>query len=117
MLLFNLFIVPIYTPNFTTAAVAKMVPTLFLPFNLTKAVLNSAIVLILYKPVSIAMKAARILPYNSFWKDDDSDLTLEQKMKKNFTFSLIITCVGLAIAALCLVVFLVFLNGDIVFWQ
>ena len=113
MLLFNLFIVPIYTPNFTTAAVAKMVPTLFLPFNLTKATLNAAIVLILYKPVSTALKAAKVLPSSA--KFEESRVASEQKRKKNLIFSLIVTSVGLAVAALCFVVFFVFLHGQIAF--
>ena len=112
MLLFNLFIVPLYTPNFTTAAVAKMVPTLFLPFNLTKAVLNSALVLILYKPVSTAMKAAKVLPPSAINLSsvalEDSDV----QIKKNLTFSLIVSATGLIVAVLCVVVFFVFLDGS-----
>ena len=117
MLLFNLFIVPIYTPNFTTAAVAKMVPTLFLPFNLTKATLNAAIVLILYKPASTAMKAARILPSHSMSQKADSTMTPEEKKRKNLKFSLIVTGIGLLVAVLCVVVFFVFLNGEIGFFS
>ena len=112
MLLFNLFIVPIYTPNFTTAAVAKMIPTLFLPFNLTKALLNAAIVLVLYKPASIAMKAARVLPSRTLLSDDEDAMTREEKRRKNLIFSLVVTGVGVVIAALCVVVFLVFLGGS-----
>ena len=112
MLLFNLFIVPIYTPNFTTAAVAKMVPTLFLPFNLTKATLNAALVLILYKPASIAMKAARVLPSSPLSQKGDGHLTPEERKKKNLTFSIVVTAIGLLIAVLCVVVFFVFLDGS-----
>ena len=90
MILFNLFIVPIYTPNFTTAAVAKMVPTLFLPFNLTKATLNAAIVLVLYKPASTAMKAARVLPSNPLSQNADDSLSPEQRKKKNLVVLLYI---------------------------
>ena len=117
MLLFNLFIVPIYTPNFTTAAVAKMVPTLFLPFNLTKATLNAAIVLILYKPASTAMKAARILPSGSFSQKSEGALSPEEKKRKNLKFSLMVTGIGLLVAVLCVVVFFVFLNGEIGFFS
>lgn len=112
MLLFNLFIVPIYTPNFTTAAVAKMVPTLFLPFNLTKALLNSAIVLVLYKPASIAMKAAKVLPSKAQPQAEPADGSANERKKKNLIFSLVVTGVGLVIAALCVVVFVVFLHGS-----
>ncbi len=113
MLLFNLFIVPIYTPNFTTAAVAKMVPTFFLPFNLTKGLMNAALVLILYKPASTAMKAARVLPSGK--RADTIELSEEakaEKRRKNLLFSLVVTLVGILIIALCIVVFMVFMNGD-----
>lgn len=114
MVLFNLFIVPLYTPNYTTAAVAKMVPTLFLPFNLTKATLNAAIVLILYKPASIAMKAAKILPSSSFSQDSEKGMSPEQRKKRNVIFSIVVTATGLAIAALCFVVFFVVLDGQFI---
>ena len=112
MLLFNLFIVPIYSAS-TTAEVAKMIPSLFLPFNLTKATLNAAIVLILYKPVSTALKAAKVLPSST--KFEESKVACEQRKKKNLIFSLVVTAVGLAVAALCFVVFFVFLHGQIAF--
>ena len=105
MLLFNLFIVPLYTPNYTTAAVAAMVPSLFLPFNLTKGILNAALVLVLYKPVSTAMKAAKVLPGGM---DKSAD-----GLSKNsrFKFSIMVSLSGLIVAALCFLVFFVFLGG------
>jgi hypothetical protein len=110
MLLFNLFIVPIYTPNFTTAAVATMIPSLFLPFNLTKAVLNSSIVLILYKPISRAMKAARVMRSSEVAIDAESG---EKKAAKAFTKKdAIILVIGLALIALSVLVFMVVLHGD-----
>ena len=115
MILFNLFIVPLYTPGFTTAAVAEMVPTLFLPFNLTKATLNAAIVLILYKPASTALKATKVLPSKTMSEIESSELTLEERKKKNLKFSLTVTVIGLAVVAICLVVFFTVLDGTISF--
>ena len=112
MILFNLFLVPLYTPGFTIAAVAKMVPTLFLPFNLTKAVLNAAIVLILYKPASTALKATKVLPSKVV---ENSDVTDEERKKKNLKFSLTVTAIGVAVIAICLVIFFTFLGGTISF--
>ena len=60
MLGMNLLIVPLFTPGVDTATVAAMLPTLILPFNLTKAVMNAAMVLILYKPVSTALRYAHV---------------------------------------------------------
>ena len=59
----NLLITPLYltymlgVPS-TMADVAAMLPTVLLPFNFTKAVLNGSLVLLLYKPVSLALTRA-----------------------------------------------------------
>ena len=106
MLLFNLFIVPLYTPNYTTASVAVMIPTLFLPFNLTKAILNSAIVLILYKPISRAMKATKVIP------SSDSGLDSDRKSSKKFTSKdAIILGIGAALIIISVAVFVLVLGG------
>lgn len=55
MLLANLFITPRYI-GCTTADVVKLIPSLLLPFNVIKAVLNAAVVLLLYKPLSNILK-------------------------------------------------------------
>jgi hypothetical protein len=57
------------------AMVVELIPTLLLPFNLTKAVLNAGVVLALYKPLITALRAAKVLPKSentsgakqSFW--------------------------------------------------
>ena len=107
MLLFNLFIVPLYTPDYTTAKVAAMVPKFFLPFNLTKGFLNAAFVLILYKPVSSAMKAARVLP-RSVMENSAGD----GEKKKGIMFSLMVSLAGAVVVALCFFVFFVVLKGS-----
>ncbi len=57
MMLANLYITPLYlgTPRDT---VVELIPVLLFPFNLTKAVLNAGIVLVLYKPVSQSLHRA-----------------------------------------------------------
>ena len=61
MLAWNYLITPLYmeTPR---EAVAEMLVPVFLPFNLLKAVLNSAITMLLYKPLSTVMRKAHVLP-------------------------------------------------------
>ncbi|MBQ8175704.1 MAG: ECF transporter S component [Oscillospiraceae bacterium] len=61
MLAWNYLITPIYmeTPR---EVVAGMLVPVFLPFNLLKAVLNSAITMLLYKPLSTVMRKAHVLP-------------------------------------------------------
>ena len=55
MMAFNLLITPIYM-GVDRATVASMLPTFFLPFNLTKGTLNAALVMLLYKPLGKALR-------------------------------------------------------------
>ena len=61
MLLWNYFITPLYM-GYPRAAVAAILPTVFLPFNLVKALINAALAVLIYKPVSRALKAAGLMP-------------------------------------------------------
>lgn len=61
MLLANLVITPYYM-GVETTAVASMIPTLLLPFNLIKSILNAAIVLAIYKPFTAGLKRTGLLP-------------------------------------------------------
>ena len=60
MMLWNLFLTPIYM-GVSRQAVAAMLPTVFLPFNLLKGGLNAAITMLLYKPIVIGLRRARII--------------------------------------------------------
>lgn len=60
MLLWNYFITPFYM-NVPRDAVAKMLPTTFLPFNLIKYGINACLALLIYKPVVTAMRKSRII--------------------------------------------------------
>ena len=60
MLLWNYFITPLYM-GYPREAVAAMLPTVFLPFNLVKSLLNAAITVLIYKPVSRALKSAGLM--------------------------------------------------------
>lgn len=61
MMVANLIITPLYN-HIPVSAVRDMIPTLLLPFNLVKAVLNAALVLLLYKPVSTLLQKTGFLP-------------------------------------------------------
>ena len=61
MLLFNLLVTPHYM-GVPISEVAALIPTLLLPFNLVKAVLNASLVLLLYKPVSAVLQKGGFLP-------------------------------------------------------
>lgn len=57
MLILNIFITPLYFGMPVAAPmVMQMLPTLLLPFNFAKALMNSAIVMLLYKPLVTALK-------------------------------------------------------------
>ena len=61
MVLANLFITPHFMGT-TTAQVRSMIPTLLLPFNLLKAIINVGLVLLLYKHLGNALRKAGFLP-------------------------------------------------------
>ena len=103
MLCMNLLIVPLYTPGVTVATVAGMLPTLILPFNLTKAVLNAALVMILYKPVSIALRYARV---------KIAGASMETKIAADKKTNLLITIAGVALVVASLILFFVILGGE-----
>lgn len=61
MILWNYFLTPIYL-GLERSFIAPLLPTLFLPFNLIKSGLNTAITLLIYKPVVKGLRSARLLP-------------------------------------------------------
>ena len=60
MLLWNWLITPLYMGVDRDVVIGMMVPV-FLPFNAVKALLNSALVLCLYKPLITALRKARLV--------------------------------------------------------
>lgn len=55
MLLANIFITPLYF-QMPRQAVIEMLPTLLLPFNLSKSLLNASLMLLVYKPFTSALR-------------------------------------------------------------
>lgn len=64
MLLANIFITPYYM-GVTTKEVLKLLPTVLLPFNMCKAILNASAVLVIYKPIKNALKRTGLIEYSS----------------------------------------------------
>ena len=60
MVLMNILVTPIYM-NQPTEVVLSILPTLLFPFNLAKSMMNAAIAMLIYKPVSMAMKKAKLV--------------------------------------------------------
>ncbi len=75
MMLANLLITPLYTGAPREAIVGMLLP-LLLPFNLAKTTVNAALVLLLYKPISNALKAARLFKGIPKWELDRSTVLM-----------------------------------------
>ncbi len=100
MMAANLLITPYYM-GVSLDMVKGLIPTLLLPFNLTKSILNASLVLLLYKPVTTAIKATKLV------KTSDR----HSEKKKGNTIATIV--LSLIIIALCLVVLFVFMGGSL----
>lgn len=57
MLLWNYYITPLYM-HIPRSVIVPMLPTVFLPFNLVKGLINSGFILFTYKPVVTALQRA-----------------------------------------------------------
>lgn len=64
MLLMNLAITPFYM-GVERGQVVAMLPTLLLPFNLAKGLMNAALAMLLYKPTVTALRRAGLAPRHS----------------------------------------------------
>lgn len=97
MMLANLFITPYYIGG-SVADVAAMIPKILLPFNLVKAILNAAIVLLLYKPLSKVLKRIGFL---------SASAKLQSTETRGRLRSIVITVVAIAVilASLAIIFF------------
>ena len=55
MLLWNYFITPLYM-EVPRSVIKSMLPTVFLPFNLVKGIINSGFILFMYRPIVLALE-------------------------------------------------------------
>ena len=103
MMAANLVITPYYM-NMPTEAVAALIPKLLLPFNLTKAIFNAAVTLILYKPLTSAMRRT-----DFFGKKrplQEIEQTPEEKKRARIrTILLLIIGGAIAIASILVIIF------------
>lgn len=104
MMVLNLVITPIYMHT-SLETVISLIPTLLLPFNLVKAVLNASLVMALYKPISSALKLAGVLP-----KREGEDV-------KAFNGrSVIVLASAIAVAVVCVLIYILVLHGSFSFF-
>ncbi len=116
MMVLNLIVTPLYMANTTAGDVAKMIPTLLLPFNLTKAIFNAALVLLLYKPVSRALKAAKLMPSSSRPSGETAEQPVADTAARkplNLKNTLLALLIGVAFLAVSIVVFVFILHGEL----
>ena len=90
MVLWNVYITPLYM-KVPREAVINMLPTVFIPFNLVKGLINSALTLILYRPLVKSLKKTGLVKNSA-------------SSNKKFRSSAII--IGVAVLAFCVPVLL-----------
>ena len=114
MMLANLVVTP-YFMGVNVATVRGMIPTLLLPFNLLKAIINVGVVLLLYKHLSTALRKAGFLPRRSFSQSQVAQQQSAVAAKPSRWRILAVSAVAvILIAASLLIIFLV-LGGNIGF--
>lgn len=64
MVLWNYLVTPVFMGIPRQDVVDLLIPA-FIPFNLISGILNSALVMLLYKPVRTALKASNLMPHNN----------------------------------------------------
>ena len=110
MMVANLFITPYYMSHagITQQTVIQLIPTMLLPFNAVKAILNAALTLCLYKPITTVIKKS------GFGKAGVA-LQTEYDKKAILRRSILVWIIGgiIAIIALCVIFFV--LDGRLVF--
>ena len=99
MIASNLIITPYYT-GWPVQAIKDLIIPMFLPFNIVKGILNSALVMLLYKPISTALRKAHLL----------NGVNVEGRMNKN-TIIVAATSVVIIVASFLYIFFA--LNGSI----
>ena len=115
MMALNLLVTPYYM-GCSVGDVVALIPALLLPFNLTKACLNAGLVLVLYRPLAVALRKAKVRTGNlRSVTAQSAEQKAEPKPADKFrldrtTVTVFVT--GALIVALCLAVFLLFLNGS-----
>ncbi len=103
MLILNIFVTPVYL-GVPQSTVMGMLVLLLLPFNFLKYVLNSALVLVLYKPIKEVLRKTKLVKASSE----------SYKFDKR---SLLLTIIGIVIVVVCLVIFIAVMGGDIQFFK
>ncbi len=95
MTLWNIIIVPLYMKT-PVEIIMPMIPTVFIPFNLLKAGLNTGFVLLLYKPLTTALKKSGLIT---------------EKVKPQKNNSIVIFLTSVVLIGICVSFFVVLSNS------
>ena len=105
MMLANLFITPYYM-SVERSTVVGLIPVLLLPFNLTKAILNAALVMIIYKPISAALRRAKVLKSSGV-----------ESSKYSLVRTVAVSASAVVLLIICILVFFLVLGAEIQFFE
>lgn len=105
----NCVITPAYM-HVETAEVIALIPTLLLPFNVTKTLFNSAVVFLLYKPVTNALVSAGFLPKRALASVEAVHTEPSADVKRRRR--ILVPVLSAVIVVACLLYFFLALNGS-----
>ena len=105
----NCVITPAYM-HVETAEVIALIPTLLLPFNVTKKLFNSAVVCLLYKPVTNALVSAGFLPKRASASVEAVHTEPSADVKRRRR--ILVPVLSAVIVVACLLYFFLALNGS-----
>ena len=110
MMLANLWITP-YFMGGLGEEVAAMIPTTLLPFNAVKAILNAALTLCLYKPMTMLLRKSGFGKQGSTQSEVE---LIDPKLRRQRTVLLAVISGMIAAIALCIIFFV--MGGTIAFF-
>lgn len=99
MMIANIFITPHYL-GATSAEVIAYIPTLLLPFNLAKSIVNASVVLIIYKPVTNALRRIGLIKKS------------EQEGRRITIKTVVLIIVSLAVLSLAIAFIIIKMGGS-----
>ena len=95
MMVMNIFVTPFYM-GVPRGVVVDLIPTLLLPFNFAKAMLNGAIVVLIYKPAVTALRLVGLAKGSASGKD--------LKLNKNSAVMLAVGAITLTVAVVLFII-------------
>lgn len=110
MIPMNIIFTPIYQ-NVPVEVVEGLILPLLMPFNAIKATLNASLIMMLYKPISTLLKRAKVTDVAPHAPIDG-----EAVQSNGYRFgkkSILIIILAIAVAALCITLFLTVFGGEI----